>query len=42
MRQGMIVLPDKIEKRIGNESFLYDDIGMSDSIVIIFVFQIFF
>jgi kanamycin kinase/aminoglycoside 3'-phosphotransferase-3 len=32
----MLVLPDKIKNLIGNESFSYDDVGMSDSTVIIF------
>lgn len=33
----MFILPDKIKNLIGNESFSYDDVGMSDSTVIIFI-----
>lgn len=33
----MFILPDKIKNLIGNESFSYDNVGMSDSTVIIFI-----
>lgn len=33
----MFILPDKIKNLIGNENFSYDDVGMSDSTVIIFI-----
>jgi kanamycin kinase/aminoglycoside 3'-phosphotransferase-3 len=36
----MFILLDKIKNMIGNESFSYDNVGMSDSTVIIFADKI--